>query len=87
MEKIRPGDVVLLSRLYLDRASVNAPVDDLPVWYSEVKKLAGNLGEKQVNLVIVGPLPIFHFDRVGLCRTDSAHINVCAVPGRRWQRK
>jgi hypothetical protein len=80
MERIRPGDVVLLSRLYLDRSSVNAPLAGLPAWYGDVAKLGDELGAKGIHLVVVGPTPIFHFDRVGLCRAGRADINMCAVP-------
>ena len=80
MQRIRPGDVVLLARLYLDRTNANAPLPDLPVWYSDVEKLAADLSVRKVHVVIVGPLPIFHFESIGLCRTGGAHTNVCAVP-------
>ena len=80
MERIRPRDIVLVTRLYLDRTHSNAPRDDLRPWYSDVKKLGDELGAKGIHLVIVGPMPIFHFDKVGLCRPGPANINVCAVP-------
>jgi hypothetical protein len=80
MERIRPGDIILLARIYLDRTGAHAPLDDLRVWYSDVEKLAEELAARKVHLVIVGPPPMFQPDSVGLCRTDSANFNVCAMP-------
>ena len=80
MERIHPGDVILLARIYFDRTSANAPRDDLRTWYSDVEKLGEGLGAKGIHVVVVGPMPIFHFDKVGLCRPGPANINVCAVP-------
>ncbi|HEX4594115.1 MAG TPA: acyltransferase family protein [Bryobacteraceae bacterium] len=79
-QTIRPDDIILLSRLYLDRASPHAPLDTLDSWYADVEKLAESLALKKVQLVIVGPPPIFEFDNIGVCRSPSGGNNVCGVP-------
>jgi hypothetical protein len=79
MERLRPGDIILLSRLYLDRTPSHAPLPELQEWYRNVATLAHTLAPKQVQLIVVGPPPIFQFETVGLCRTTGDR-NVCAVP-------
>jgi hypothetical protein len=64
VERIHPGDVILLAHIYLDRTSVNAPRDNLRAWYSDVETLGEGLSAKGIYRVVVGPLPIFHFDKV-----------------------
>lgn len=65
-EQARPGDVMLVSRLFLDRGS-SLPAADLVTWAAELKVLAKQLAARQMSLVVVGPPPMFDFEDVVVC--------------------
>lgn len=65
----RPGDIVVVSRLFVEREKGNRPIGDLSEWSNEVFKLSDYLSSRGVNLVIVGPPPIFQTESIELCRS------------------
>jgi peptidoglycan/LPS O-acetylase OafA/YrhL len=68
-KRLRPGDIVVLSRLFMERGKDHKPMGDLPVWSKEVLALSDYLFSRGVNLVIVGPPPIFQIESIELCRS------------------
>jgi peptidoglycan/LPS O-acetylase OafA/YrhL len=72
LEKMKPGDIVLLGRLYFSRGSGTSVLNDVAPWTEAVAKLATNLGHHGVFLVIVGPLPIFQFEDIRACDPGMA---------------
>lgn len=68
--KFRPGDIVLVSRLFISR-SLPHTVDELRPWLYNVSRLADDLDGKGVSLVITGPPPIFPFRDIRECRLDE----------------
>lgn len=62
----RPGDIVLVSRLFLTRA-VPYTIHELRPWFYNVTRLADDLANKGMNLVITGPPPIFPYDDIREC--------------------
>jgi peptidoglycan/LPS O-acetylase OafA/YrhL len=72
-ESIKPqlqrGDIVLVSRLFLESNKENKPEIDLPEWSNKLITLADFLAARGVNLVIIGPPPIFQIEAIDLCRS------------------
>jgi peptidoglycan/LPS O-acetylase OafA/YrhL len=66
-ERWHEGDIVLISRLFVDRASGNQPIGDLLDWNKEVAALAKNLSESGISVVVAGPPPIFAFAELAAC--------------------
>jgi len=69
-EKFKPGDIVLLSRLYIDRSLPHTVIEVRP-WLYLVSRLAENLAEKGVNIVVTGPPPIFPYKDIRECSLDE----------------
>jgi len=69
-EQFKPGDIVLLSRLYIDRAVPHTVIEVRP-WLYLVSRLAEDLAEKGVNIVISGPPPIFPYKDIRECSLDE----------------
>jgi hypothetical protein len=65
-EKFKPGDIVLLSRLYIERSLPHTVIEVRP-WLYLVSRLAEDLAEKGVNLVVTGPPPIFPYKDIREC--------------------
>ncbi len=65
-ERLRPGDIVLLGRLFLSRND-NGMFAGIPEWSAEAVKLAEQLADRKVNLVVFGPPPMFHFNTLLSC--------------------
>jgi peptidoglycan/LPS O-acetylase OafA/YrhL len=76
LERAKPGDIVLLSRLFLDRETL-APMDDIAIWGRSVAKLADALNAQGIKLVILGPLPAFHYEDVSTCRASLIGNGPC----------
>jgi peptidoglycan/LPS O-acetylase OafA/YrhL len=74
---LRPGDIVLLARLYLHRKNPPVPISDVSRWIKRVQKLAQELKAKGVKLVITTPPPIFQFEDIREC--DITNREFCAV--------
>lgn len=73
----RPGDVVLVSRRYLDRSS-GLPVGDLPTWTADLRSLASDLAKRQMQLLVVGPPPMFGFVHTTVCQRTLLSNTACA---------
>jgi peptidoglycan/LPS O-acetylase OafA/YrhL len=69
-EKFKPGDIVLLSRLYIDRSLPHTVIEVRP-WLYLVSRLAEELTEKGVSIVVTGPPPIFPYKDIRECSLDE----------------
>jgi peptidoglycan/LPS O-acetylase OafA/YrhL len=69
-ENFQPGDIVLLSRLYIDRALPHAVIEVRP-WLYLVSRLADDLAAQGVNLVVTAPPPIFPYKDIRECNLDD----------------
>jgi len=69
-QEFKPGDIVLVSRIFLSRTLPYSLLELRP-WLYNVSRLADDLAKKQVHLIITGPPPIFHFDDVRECSLDE----------------
>jgi peptidoglycan/LPS O-acetylase OafA/YrhL len=65
-EHARPGDMVLVSRLFLQPNSEQV-MAGLDAWMVSLKALAQELQTRQMHLVVVGPPPMFDFDNITFC--------------------
>ena len=72
----QPGDVLLVSRLFLDRSSVS-PMADLVPWTDNLKELATQLASRDMQLVVVGPPPMFDFDDTVVCLRPNFSSTTC----------
>lgn len=69
--RFEPGDVVLISRIFVSRSEPHT-IEELRPWLYHVSRLADDLADKGVNLVITGPPPIFPFKDVRECNLEEA---------------
>jgi hypothetical protein len=69
-ERMEPGDIVLVSRIYLSRTPPHS-VNDLRPWLPRLAMLAMELAEKDVHLVVTGPPPIFGYDDIRECSLEE----------------
>jgi hypothetical protein len=65
--RFRPGDIVLLARLFLEREGPQRPLPDVAAWSAKAAALALRLEARGIRLVIIGPMPMFRFDSVLSC--------------------
>jgi peptidoglycan/LPS O-acetylase OafA/YrhL len=77
-EKLRPGDIVLLGRLFLDRTG-DGMFEDVPEWSAELVKFAEQMAARKVNVVVVGPPPMFHFNTLLSCWRVRSKESVCEI--------
>jgi hypothetical protein len=63
----KPGDVVVLSRLYLSRTDPIGVSPDFNAWIDAVDMLATSLARDGINLLLVGPPPMFTFEDIRAC--------------------
>ena len=63
----KPGDVVVLSRLYFSRTDPIEVSSDVKGWINEVDTLATNLAQSGIKLLLVGPPPMFMFEDIRAC--------------------
>jgi len=66
----KPGDIILLSRLFISRSRPYT-VNELRPWLYNVSRLAEDLAKRDVNLVVTGPPPIFPYDDIRECSLDE----------------
>jgi hypothetical protein len=78
VEELRPGDIVLLGRLFLDRTG-DGMSGDVPEWSVEMVKLAKQLATRKVSVVVVGPSPMFHFNTLLWCGRARSEGSVCEI--------
>ena len=79
LTRMKPGDIVLLARLFLRRGDRLEPWPELAAWISEVETLAARLQPLGARVVIAGPPPIFHFDTIYHCPPRSDGTTACDV--------
>ena len=68
--RFRRGDIVLLSRIYLSRTPPYEQLELRP-WIYQVSRLADELDEMDVKLVVTGPPPLFPFDDIRECNLEE----------------
>ena len=68
--EFRPGDIALVSRIYLSRTHPH-PQHDLEPWLQRVSVLADELAEQGMSTVVTGPPPIFHYKDIRECSLDD----------------
>jgi peptidoglycan/LPS O-acetylase OafA/YrhL len=66
----QPGDIVVVSRLFMSR-SLPYTIEELRPWLYNVSRLADDLAAKGMRLVITGPPPIFPYDDIRECNLDE----------------
>ncbi|MDB5544875.1 MAG: hypothetical protein JWO64_2024, partial [Hyphomicrobiales bacterium] len=76
--RFRPGDIVLLARLFLERDGPQRALPDVAAWSVKAAALARQLEPRGVRLVVVGPMPMFRFDSVLSC-VRSLVPSACAA--------
>ena len=69
-EEFKPGDIVLLSRLYISRSLPHTVIEVRP-WLYLVSRLAEDLDKKGVKVVLTGPPPIFPYKDIRECSLDE----------------
>lgn len=62
----QPGDIVVLSRLYITRSLPYTGIEIRP-WLYNVSRLAEDLAKKDVRVVLTGPPPIFPYKDIREC--------------------
>ena len=65
--RYRRGDIVLLSRIFLERAGAQRPLPDVAAWSEKAAAMARELEPRGVRVVVFGPLPMFRFESVQSC--------------------
>ena len=82
MEDVRanwkPGDVLVLSRLFFRRTDTFDLAADVPEWMGMVDRLALELAKADVDLLLMGPPPMFRFEDIRAC--DPNDWLSCSVP-------
>jgi hypothetical protein len=68
--EFRPGDIVLVSRLYISRTLPHTVIEVRP-WIYNASRLAEDLARKDVHLVVTGPPPIFPYNDIRECSLDE----------------
>jgi peptidoglycan/LPS O-acetylase OafA/YrhL len=77
LERLKPGDIVLVSRFFLSRTTPESAHWDIPLWVARTANLASVLEDKQVTLIVTGPPPAFRFNDLREC--NIAAREYCAV--------
>ncbi len=77
LDNLKPGDIVLIARLYLARTNPTTPQGNISEWSDRVSGLAKELEKRGVSLVLAGPPPMFNFTDVRECDIDERKN--CAV--------
>lgn len=78
MQKARPGDVIVIARLFFDRPKMS-PARDLEEWTRLVDSFAATARSRGIRIVILGPLPVFEFTNIRTCRSRGLHHSSCDV--------
>ena len=77
---MKPGDIILLGRLFFARDEPPAPMPDLPEWIAAVEALAERMQPRGVRVVVMGPMPMFRFSSIYACRLEPRGITDCDIP-------
>ena len=78
MRKAKPGDVIVIARLFFDRPKMS-PARDLEEWTRMVDAFAVTARSRGIRIVILGPLPVFEFTNIRTCRPRGLHQSSCDV--------
>jgi len=76
-EMFRPGDIVIVSRLFMTRTQPYE-IEEIRPWIYNAGLLADELAAKGMKLVITGPPPIFPYDDIRECKLterESCRLN------------
>lgn len=76
-QRLRDGDVVVIARMFINPDGF-LPLN-YPGWMEDVNSLAIKLQEKNVKLVVMGPLPIFSFLSVKECSISQGKKKPCLI--------
>ena len=80
LPKLHPGDTVLLGRIFLTREGPVTPLANLDSWLNAVEALATQLRPLGVQIVVVGPPPMFRFLTIFNCEATPEGITGCDIP-------
>ena len=69
-QQFRPGDIVVVSRLFISRTEPKAVLEIRP-WIYNAGLLADDLAGRGVHLVITGPPPIFPYNDIRECSLEE----------------
>lgn len=67
LNRLQPGDILLVSRLMLNRQGEHAPLPGLNRWVDDVGALAQQVAVRGAKVVVMGPPPMFGFDVINAC--------------------
>ncbi|MDR3449050.1 MAG: acyltransferase family protein [Alphaproteobacteria bacterium] len=79
MNRAHPGDILLISRLFFEKDPPYLPVGGLNEWAAQVESLSDLVSPHGLNIVIVAPTPIFHFDSITQCGDTWFHTSPCDI--------
>ena len=77
-QKARPGDVLVIGRIYLNRGNM-APMSDLDLWGLEVEKFAEELKPLKIKIILIAPIPMFEFLDINICKNQALDNAQCTV--------
>ncbi len=77
-QKLKPGDIVLIGRLFLSRSD-NDLFEDVFDWSIELVQLAKQLRARNVDIVVVGPPPMFRFNTLLSCWSSQNDGSACLI--------
>lgn len=77
MSQAQQGDIVVVSRLLIDRLT-HVPLKDSQ-WYSKLGDLALELEKKGLKLIVIGPPPIFDFNDIYNCQFSVLGFGPCNI--------
>ena len=80
LPRMKPGDIILLGRLFFARDEPPAPMPGLPEWIAAVEALAERMQPRGVRVVVMGPMPMFRFSSIYACRLEPGGITDCDIP-------
>jgi peptidoglycan/LPS O-acetylase OafA/YrhL len=70
LEQAKPGDILVVARLYFQRESYLEPARQLQEWLQNVETLIPELAKSSLNMVLVAPIPMFRFEDIRACLTS-----------------
>ena len=79
LPRMKPGDIVLLARVFVSRDGKMERLPDVVPWIGEVEALATRLRPLGAHVVVAGPPPIFHFDTIYHCAQRPDGTTPCDV--------
>lgn len=77
LAEMKPGDIVMLGRLYISRTKEMSVFSDVENWTTAVARLSTYLENLGVLVVLIGPPPMFQFEDIRSC--DPYKIDSCSV--------